>query len=138
MRGTCWRPCRQRTLPQISISWRSFPMTPRSLDLGCGDHLRGPEGWERWGIDIEAGGRPNTISADLTFEPIPFPDGHFERVSAWDFLEHLPMRAWVVDPNGRGRTINVMVNLFNEVWRVLSPGGVFETFTPHVPHLQEV
>jgi SAM-dependent methyltransferase len=113
-------------------------MERRSLDLGCGANLRGPEGCERWGIDVIAGLDQNTIAADLAFEPIPFPDAHFERVCAYDFLEHLPMRAWVMDANGKGRTINVMVNLFNEVYRVLAPGGVFETFTPHGPHWQEV
>jgi SAM-dependent methyltransferase len=113
-------------------------MTCRSLDLGCGSNVRGPGDWERWGIDVAMGAHSNIVAADLTFDPIPFPDGHFQRVSAWDFLEHLPMRISVMDPNGRGRTINVMVNLFNEVWRVLSPGGIFETFTPHGPNWQEV
>jgi hypothetical protein len=113
-------------------------MPPRSLDLGCGDNVRGPDGWEHWGIDIDPANHPNTRAADLTFDPIPFPDAFFQRVSAWDFLEHLPMRAWVADFSGRRSTVNVMVNLFNEVWRVLEPGGVFESFTPHLPHFQDV
>ena len=92
-------------------------MLKRSLDLECGQNLRGPEDFERWGIDVTPHADPNVLVADLTFETIPFPDEHFDRVLAFDFLEHLPMRAWVMDPNGRGRTINVMVNLFNEVSR---------------------
>ena len=113
-------------------------MNLRSLDLGCGSNLRGPEGWERWGLDLVARSDSRIAVADLTFDSVPFPDCHFARVYAYDFLEHLPMRAYAIDQNGRGRTINTMINVFNEVWRVLVPGGVFETFTPHVPHWQEV
>jgi hypothetical protein len=110
----------------------------RCLDLGCGLNLRGPADWERWGLDITANGDPRVAAADLTFDALPFPPDHFQRIFAYDFLEHLPMRAYAIDVNGRGRTVNTMINLFNEASRVLVTGGVFETFTPHVPHWQEV
>lgn len=113
-------------------------MTQRCLDLGCGGNLRGPDGWERWGLDLVARADPRVAVADLTFDALPFPDSHFDRVYAYDFLEHLPMRAYAFDQNGRGRTINTMINVFNEVFRVLRSGGVFETFTPHMPHWPEV
>jgi SAM-dependent methyltransferase len=111
---------------------------PRSLDLGSGEEPRGIEGWERWGIDLVGSPSDKVIRTDLAFEPIPFPADHFERVYAYDFLEHLPMRAYVTGPDGRPQTVNVMLNLFNEIWRVLTPGGTFESFTPHVPHWSEV
>lgn len=106
---------------------------PRCLDLGCGVTVRGPADWDRWGVDLIDAGLANVVKADLAFEPLPFPDAHFHRVYAYDFLEHLPMRTFV-----DARSVNVMINLFNEVWRVLDTGGVFETFTPHLPHWQEV
>ena len=48
-------------------------------------------------------------AADLAFEPVPFPDAHFERVYAYDFLEHLPMRAYVGQVDGGVRTINCVI-----------------------------
>jgi SAM-dependent methyltransferase len=110
----------------------------RTLDLGCGTAVRGHADWEPWGIDLVPGDAPNVRQADLTADPIPFPDDHFNRIYAYDFLEHLPMRAYVGAQDGRIRTINVMINLFNEVARVLGGGGIFETFTPHLPHWPEV
>jgi hypothetical protein len=110
----------------------------RTLDLGCGMNLRGVDGWERWGVEITGSTGPNVRQADLTAQPIPFPDNHFNRVFAYDFLEHLPMRAYIGTSEGGVRTIDVMINLFNEVARVLGGGGIFETFTPHLPHWREV
>jgi GT2 family glycosyltransferase/SAM-dependent methyltransferase len=111
--------------------------SPRCLDLGCAASPRGPWGWERWGIDLVPSPAPRVLQADLAFEPIPFEDGSFECVYAYDFLEHIPMRAYVREADGPPRTVNAMVRLFNEIERVLVPGGVFESMTPHLPHWQE-
>jgi SAM-dependent methyltransferase len=89
-------------------------------------------------VDLIADGAASVVEADLAFEPIPFPAGHFDRVLAYDFLEHVPMRAYVREPDGKPRTVNAMIQLFNEVGRVLAPGGVFESLTPHLPNWQEV
>lgn len=113
----------------------------RTLDLGCGPNPRGPEDAERWGIDIVKSENPQVIQADLTWKGIPFEDDAFDRVYAYDFLEHLPKRVWWQE-NLFGipvpQTRDVHIQLFNEVYRVLKPGGVFESFTPHLPHVDEV
>lgn len=101
------------------------PADARLLDLGCGDGPRKRDGYECYGVDVAAA--PRVEAADLAWEPIPFGDGAFDRVVAYDFLEHVPMRAHV-----DGRTRNCMVELFNEIHRVLVTGGVFESFTPHL------
>lgn len=113
----------------------------KTLDLGCGASPRGPEGAERYGIDIVPG--DGIIEADLTWGGIPFGDESFDRVYAYDFLEHLPKRVWwkesdVFGSGLIGKTRDVHIELFNEVYRVLKPGGVFETFTPHLPNVDEV
>lgn len=111
------------------------------LDLGCGTEPRQAEGYEAFGIDIVDTGNPNVKVADLTWGPIPFEDETFDRVTAYDFLEHLPMRVWYIEPTpfgNVGRTRDVMIALFNEVHRVLKPGGIFYSFTPHLPNASEV
>ena len=110
----------------------------RTLDLGCGENLRRVADGEAWGVDLVPTTASNVVQADVAFEPLPFPDNHFNRIFAYDFLEHLPMRAYLGGARGRVRTVNVMINVFNEVGRVLGGGGIFETFTPHLPHWPEV
>lgn len=68
--------------------------------------------------------------ANLAVEPIPFPDHHFDSVSAYDFLEHVPR----VLPSSSGGTRFPFVELMNEVWRVLMPAGRFYGYTPMYPH----
>ena len=112
------------------------PLT-RHLDLGCGAAPRNPyRRAELYGIDLRA--FPNTAqvrfrAANLTIEPIPFPDNHFGSVSAFDFLEHVPRV--LADPTGDG-TRFPFIELMSEVWRVLSPGGRFYALTPAYPHAE--
>ncbi len=108
----------------------------RHLDLGCGKFPRNP--YDRsalCGVDI----RPLTIEgvdyrpANLTLEPIPFADEHFASVSAFDFIEHVPR----MFPNADGRSTRApFIELMNEVWRVLEPGGRFYAITPAWPYIQ--
>jgi len=99
-----------------------------SLDIGCGTEPHNPFRARRvFGIDIRANEEKNIKYADLTTEPIPFPDRHFDYVTADDFIEHIPR---VIYAPGRRFPF---VQLMNEIWRVLKPGGIFFSSTPVYP-----
>ena len=92
-----------------------------SLDLGCGETIRNPyQATQVIGLDIE--------DADLAIEPIPYPDNHFDFVTAYDFLEHIPRLLYV--PHRR----YPFVELMSEIWRVMKVGGKFLSSTPAFPH----
>lgn len=101
----------------------------KTLDLGCGLKPKNPfEAAEVYGIDVRDDADSNIVKADLVVDPIPFPDDSFEYVTAFDFLEHIPRLIYT--PARR----NSFIELMNEVWRVLKPGGHFLSFTPAYPH----
>ena len=64
-------------------------------------------------------------------QPIPYPSAHFDSVSAYDFLEHVPRVLPTADGQG---TRFPFIELMNEVWRVLKPQGLFYALTPAYPH----
>jgi SAM-dependent methyltransferase len=68
------------------------------------------------------------LRADLAVEKIPFGEDMFDFVSAFDFLEHVPRILYL--PHRR----NAFVELMNEIFRVLKPGGFFLSSTPVYPH----
>jgi len=112
---------------------QSLPDT--HLDLGCGKRPRNP--YRRaslYGVDIRAltsTGGVEVRAANLSVEPIPFPDNHFGSVSGFDFIEHIPRI--LPTPDGQG-TVFPFIRLMNEVWRVLAPGGRFYALTPAWPN----
>lgn len=81
-----------------------------SLNLGCG--WRKLEGFVN--VDCRAEVEPDLV-CDL-LDGLPYPDSSVDVVRADDFLEHIPI----------GQTIQAVT----EIWRVLKPGGVFESSTP--------
>jgi len=87
----------------------SFDTTKR-INLGCGYAHK--EGYVN--IDNRPEVKPDLIADVL--EGLPFDDNSLDEVRAYDFLEHIPI----------GQTIQVIT----EIWRVLKPGGVFESSTP--------
>ena len=101
----------------------------KALDIGCG---HSPKNFfnadEVFGIDVRDDVEARIYRADLVIEPIPFLDETFDFVTAHDFLEHIPRVIYV--PHRR----NAFVEVMNEVWRVLKPGGQFLSFTPAFPH----
>lgn len=108
----------------------------RHLDLGCGTKPRNPYGCsELYGVDIRDGlsapGVVRIVAANLCTAPIPFADGYFDSVSAYDFLEHIP-RVTLGGIEGGSRF--PFIDLMNEAWRVLKPGGLFYAVFPAYPH----
>lgn len=96
--------------------------------MGCGTILRNPYHCsDVWGIDINQTDNNKIKTADLAIESIPFSDNFFDYVTAFDFIEHIPRI--IYNPNRRYPFIELM----NEIYRVLKPGGIFLSFTPAVP-----
>jgi len=118
----------QRTFAEHCLI-RDLTMTKKSLDLGCGPQPKNPfSADELHGIDVRADLERNIRRADLAIEPIPYPNHFFDHVTAHDFLEHVPRVLYA--PARR----NAFVELMNEVYRVLKPGGTFLSLTPAYPH----
>jgi SAM-dependent methyltransferase len=107
----------------------------RHLDIGCGKRPRNPYGAsEVHGVDIYQPPRdektnPNYRSANLILETIPYSDGFFDSISAFDFIEHIPRILPTPDNSIRFPFIELM----NEVWRTLNHGGLFYAITPAYP-----
>ncbi len=106
----------------------------KHLDLGCGTRPRNPYGRSRlYGVDIRDIPPTDTFesrAANLSLDAIPYADNMFGSVSAFDFIEHIP-RVLAVD-SGR-RTTLPFIDLMNEIWRVLAPGGRLYAVTPAFP-----
>ena len=102
-----------------------------SLDIGCGKQPRNFfNAATVYGIDIRNDVEAGIYKADLIVEPIPFADEYFNFVTAHDFLEHVPRI--IYSPERRFAFVEIM----NEVWRVLKPGGQFLSVTPAYPHAE--
>lgn len=107
----------------------------RHLDLGCGGTPRNPyQRDELHGIDIAPPAQRGACEirrANLALEPIPYADDSFDSLSAYDFFEHVPR----VLPTADGRATRFpFVELMNEAWRVLKPGGLLYASTPCYPY----
>lgn len=83
------------------------------LDLGCGTRKKADY---YTGIDIHAYEGVD-IALDLRMAKLPFEDSSVDGVYASHFLEHL--------------TFEQNIFLFNEVYRILKTGKVFEIIVPH-------
>ena len=104
-------------------------MNSKSLDLGSGPGPRNPYGADEvFGVDLRDTGSASVRQADLAIERIPFADREFDAVTAFDFIEHIPRVVYL--PHRRFP----FVELMNEIYRVLKPGGLFFSRTPVFPH----
>jgi len=108
------------------------------LDLGCGANPQNPYHQSNvFGIDIRddvqallAQSGITMKKANLVFDKIPFEDNYFDSISAIDFLEHVPRQ---INLGSTNEIVYPFINLMNEIWRVLSPGGKFLAVTPAFP-----
>ena len=107
------------------------------VDLGCGAQKRlYPGATEYIGIDNHLTDI-TTHQCQLGFERIPLDDGVADIVTAHDFLEHIPFQLYVtprLDGRYMGQVQKPMVDLFNEIFRILKHGGIFYSETPFFPN----
>jgi SAM-dependent methyltransferase len=92
---------------------------PSLLDIGCGGS-RDPRATA--GLDFYA--YPGvTLVHDVTTLPWPIADATFEGAVSHQLVEHLPQR---LGADGR----DLFFQFFDEVWRILKPGGLFSFDVP--------
>jgi len=103
-----------------------------SLDLGCGSSLRNPfKTSDIYGLDLFNDDALKIKYCKLGFDDIPFPDDHFDYVTAFDLIEHIPRFNQSNEEKGAP-----FIHLMNEVWRVLKKDGIFLSHTPIYPFLE--
>lgn len=107
----------------------------KHLDLGCGGNPRNPyECNELFGIDQSTWFSGAEVRAcQLGLEPFPYPSNHFDSVSAFDLLEHIPRQSIDYENN---RIRFPFLELMQEAWRVLKHDGKFFALTPVYPSKQ--
>ena len=100
------------------------------LDLGSGPNPKNLFNVENLlGVDIRSYEiNMNVYKCDLSQEALPFPDSHFDCITAFDLLEHIPR---VVTKDNSVQ--NPFVNLMNEIWRILKEDGYFFASSPCYP-----
>lgn len=114
----------QSRLEEIVAEFAPYRQTNRLLDIGCGagNLLRAARksGWDAQGVDVAVNAAKHV--RELGFEVFcgelrdaHFPSAHFDVITAAELLEHLP------DPRAE----------LKEIARLLRPGGLFWTTTPH-------
>lgn len=119
----------KRARRRVARLKREYGLTGRWLDVGCSAgfvvRAAADAGFEAWGTDIEAAG-VRFARQQLGLEHVRagaleeqrFPDAHFDAISAYDVIEHVP-------------DLNAFVA---ELVRVLRPDGVIEIGTPDIGH----
>ena len=114
----------QTRLEEITAEFAPYRQTNRLLDIGCGagnsNACGRKNGWNAHGLDVSANAVNHVRS--LGFEVFQgelqkarLPSQHFDVITAAEILEHLS------EPRV----------LLEEVARLLRPGGLFWTTTPH-------
>lgn len=103
-----------------------------ALDIGSGPNPKNPfEASKIQGADLRENISNSVVFADLATGSLPFESGTFDFVTAHDVLEHIQRVATV-----EGQTKFPFIQLMNEIFRVLKPGGVFFNIQPCYPSKQ--
>ena len=89
-----------------------------SIDLGCGGSIHGEN---TIGIDISSDTSADIIG-NIAFEKLPFDNSSVDKIFIYDFIEHIPFMIWEPKEDGMSRKL-VMIELFNEMYRVLKDNG---------------
>tara|TARA_E500000178_G_C16965811_1_gene728344 strand:- start:160 stop:1461 length:1302 start_codon:yes stop_codon:yes gene_type:complete len=99
----------------------------RSLDLGCGIKPQDPfKTGNSSGVDLSNPNQSPAINiVDVATQKLPYPDSSFEYITAFDLLQYIPNAIYF---NNKPRLC--LVELMNEIYRVLKPGGIFASLTP--------
>ena len=103
------------------------PMPRRELLLGCGNSRKkavvGSWTTPEWDclttLDFDPACNPDIVH-DLNVLPYPFADNEFDEVHAYEVLEHC----------GRQGDWRFFFEQFNELWRILKPGGFLVATMP--------
>lgn len=98
----------------------------KSLLIGCGNSRIKKVVWDgrnEWGqlvtIDMNPDCNPDVVH-DLENMPLPFADGEFDELAAYDVLEH----------QGKQGDWRGWFDEFREYHRILKPGGLFGIIVP--------
>ena len=111
-------------LAEITAEFAPHRQNNRLLDIGCGAgnllQAARKHRWDAQGLEVSAGAVKHVRGLGFEvfegeLQDAAFPSQHFDVITAVELLEHL------VDPKP----------LLNEVARILRPGGLFWTTTPH-------
>ena len=93
------------------------------LNLGCG--FRPEKGF----INLDMMSAPGVdVVHDILVTPWPFEDSSLGAINAMHILEHIPL----VYVQHKGRSVDALVAVMNECWRVLVPGGRLHIEVPTI------
>tara|TARA_B100000029_G_scaffold374519_1_gene368816 strand:- start:1269 stop:1931 length:663 start_codon:yes stop_codon:yes gene_type:complete len=100
-----------------------------AVDLGCGKKPKNPFCADTiFGVDIREDLELGILKADLSKQSIPFDSNSLDFCTAFDFIEHMPR---IIELEGK--THFCFIELMNEIYRVLKPGGILLHATPAYP-----
>ena len=103
-------------------------LNSKALDFGSGPKPRNIFlANELYSIDL-IGATSKNHSVIKNGDPLPFEENYFDRISAYDVLEHL----------SRDPTHNDFIFYMNELCRVLKPGGIALFVFPSYPHIDAI